>query len=121
MSKHTPGPWHHYTFGPDRPVGPYIVAITVDPNGDCGPIRGYTVTCGYNPNASTYWPARGIGGRSDDEAIANAQLISAAPDLYDVSRRLADFDDETGSPAWTQLLAAARAAIAKAEGREPKP
>ena len=83
MSKydgHTPGPWQHYAFGSDAPIGPYIVAVTVNTDGQIGPVRGYTITCGVpRDGVSTYWPARGVGGRSDEEAEANARLIADAP------------------------------------------
>jgi len=77
---HTPGPWQHYAFGSDAPIGPYIVAVTVNTDGQIGPVRGYTITCGVpRDGVSTYWPARGVGGRSDEEAEANARLIADAP------------------------------------------
>lgn len=77
---HTPGPWQHYAFGSDEPIGPYILAVTVNTEGLDGPVHGYTITCGTpRPGVSTYWPARGVGGRSDTEAEANARLIADAP------------------------------------------
>jgi hypothetical protein len=128
--KHTPGPWQHYDFGTGRqPVGPYILAVTVDPHGEVGPIRGYTVCCGVTgTGASTYWPAQGVGGRPDEECRANARLIAAAPDLLAALRECHEFLVATCRPIAADdhlpsmlsrgltLEATARATIAKAEG-----
>jgi hypothetical protein len=47
-------------------------------------------------------------------SLANAQLIAAAPDLYEALLRVwDDIDDET-MPATAEII---RAALAKAEGR----
>jgi hypothetical protein len=57
------------------------------------------------------------GLRAERDSEANARLIAAAPDTYDVTVALVDFDDEIGSPAWNRLVEMARNARAKAEGR----
>lgn len=123
MSSHTPEPWYLYDFGPDPKPGPYIVAMTVD---DSGPARGYTITCGeYNPSGGTYWPAEGVGGRSDEEARANARRIvacvngcrginpEAVPELVNALHLIADAHSDCGM---TYCQDVARAAIAKAKG-----
>jgi hypothetical protein len=72
-TKHTTTPWRVYDYGAGAGAGPYIVGVFVDPKGDCGPLRGYTITSHQpRPGVGTYWPASGIGGRSDDECRANA-------------------------------------------------
>ena len=98
---HTPGEWFHYDFDSPSPHGrPYVVAMTTN---DTSIVRGYTVTCGqHNPKAGTYWPASGVGGRSDDEARANARLIAAAPRLLRERDELAKALEESRN----QMLAA---------------
>lgn len=58
--------------------------------------------------------------KTKDEAMANAQLIAAAPDLLAVAKALAEFADGNNRLNLTGKLAEsvglARAAIAKAEG-----
>lgn len=88
----TPEPWTHYDFGPDPKPGPYIVGVCVNPDG-CGPERGYTITSHpHNPNGGTYWPARGVGGRSDGECRANAarivQCVNALAGIADPAAHL---------------------------------
>jgi hypothetical protein len=51
----------------------------------------------------------------DAEAVANARLIAAAPDLLDALRRL--MREEADGEFTIGLIEDARAAIAKAEGR----
>lgn len=119
VSSHTPGPWFHFDFDSEIPHGrPYIIAQTVTVT-SFGPARGCIVTCGeFNPNAGTYWPARGLGGRTDDEARANARLIAAAPDLLAALEKLVgDVRDihDIDTIMYDDVLNA-RAAIAKAKG-----
>ena len=95
MSKHTPGPWEahldeaYFVTGPDRGR----VAIMTHLKG-----------------------AHGLGGRrSGDESAANARLIAAAPDLLEALTDLLGW--QTLAP--DDVVAAARAAITKAEGVKP--
>ncbi len=95
MSKHTPGPWEahldeaYFVTGPDRGR----VAIMTHLKG-----------------------AHGLGGRrSGDESAANARLIAAAPDLLEALTDLLGW--QTLAP--DDVVAAARAAIDKAEGVKP--
>lgn len=91
MSAHTPGPW----------------LVSND---------------GYNYIVGT---ARGVDEIADlIDSEADARLIHAAPDLLSIAKRWAAID----GGAWNvqrhaqekkELLADTRAAIAKAEGREP--
>jgi hypothetical protein len=95
VSKHTPGPWEahldeaYFVTGPDRGR----VAIMTHLKG-----------------------AHGLGGRrSGDESAANARLIAAAPDLLEALTDLLGW--QTLAP--DDVVAAARAAITKAEGVKP--
>lgn len=88
-AKHTPGPWNrgygNYVYKGERP----------------GPNQELIATC---------LPTNGTSKRMA-EVFANAALCSAAPDLYEVCKRLDSGDDSDSL--WTAL----EAAIAKAEGR----
>lgn len=99
MSKHTPGPWlveqgertdadNIDVISPDGRDDPWTVAVAI---GSCGP-----------------------GGCT----IANARLIAAAPDLLEALTSIADQLERVGdSRKDAPFIEAARAAIAKAEGR----
>lgn len=100
MSKHTPGPWNTTcgvaTVSDNRP-SPRIVA-------ECDP--GMIDCHSVDPIQMA-------------EARANARLIAAAPLLLEVLKSLVDSIDNGYS--WTGKecgMADARAAIAKAEGRD---
>lgn len=70
-----------------------------------------------------HWLAEvGPSEQSFDEAKANAQLISAAPDMYEALREL--YDEQNGAPLlrrekqWQEAMKKARKALEKAEGKE---
>lgn len=88
-TKHTPGPWKHERVGKTGNV--YV-----------------RCSDGFQPNDLF---------RSDEERLANARLIAAAPDLLEAAKHLSccDFPDEVDFRC--DGCNAARAAIAKAEGR----
>lgn len=106
---HTPGPW---------------TTLTYDPILRCKLIDAYFVVIDK------------LGGRvarveprsTDEEEIANAKLIAAAPDLLDACRAIArEYDAETATRDWPTAndfasfcIEQAQAAIAKAEGQECK-
>ena len=101
MSAHTPGPWS--LFIESEVVRPGIEAKGV-------------------PFTVVVWGAdddrEGVHGRTSDEAMANARLIAAAPELLGELRKVADYLDATATCNSDKAIAAsARAAIAKAEGR----
>jgi hypothetical protein len=83
MSKHTPGPWRLDDIGGD------------DYNAIAGGEDGSII-------ASTW------GGTHP----ANARLIAAAPELYEIAKRTAAHFEDTDAP----LGIAARAALAKVDG-----
>ena len=94
LNAHTPGPWlaevgdhtHHYT----RVV---------------------------NDDDRTIYYLYSTGKKAEYEReIANAHLISAAPDLLDVARQVAQLAEKWGEQG--ALVRAARAAIAKARGEQ---
>jgi ParB-like chromosome segregation protein Spo0J len=96
---HAPGPWAIYEHpggSPGIEGEGFSVVVFGDPDDDCG-----------------------VHGRTDDEALANARLIAAAPDLLDAlkwAERLMD-DFSMISPLLADAVDKARAAIAKAEGK----
>jgi hypothetical protein len=106
---HTPGPWD---WGPhsDELVGRYEV------NAGEGRQRAHICECHSNRQQT-----RKV---ADEEAAANARLIAAAPELLEALQSLIDLSDDgslhiEGSIATEDpVITAARAAIAKAEGRE---
>jgi citrate lyase beta subunit len=125
MSKHTPGPWaaicpkeRHFYEGRD------ITSFCVMSEKTRGQLReeGHIhyredrekvdniSLCGY-----VWW-----ADMTDSEAIANAHLIAAAPELLEALKAfVADWCDETGmsSPSH-ESVRFAQAAIAKAEGAQ---
>lgn len=104
-SQHTPGPWEIHDggkFGSYGDNGPSVCAVTGP--GLCQPLFDL---CG---------PA------SEMQCRANAALIAAAPELLEALRGLSDAVIEYGRTVaeWDRVLdadKAARAAIAKAEGK----
>lgn len=100
MSKHTPGPW--IGAGPSfgDPLPRYTTEIVTEWEGEGGEVL-----------AICELPLH----HHDNENEANARLIAAAPDLLKALRDLlAEADDVIATCPLTR--AAARAAIAKAEG-----
>ncbi len=102
MPKHTPGPWEVRHGVGINPRYPWRVAT-----------GGYCVCTDV---------AHTGGGASQQEA--NARLIAAAPDLLNVAQMLIEAEREASTDDTFRLKVSivcefARAAIAKAEGREP--
>jgi hypothetical protein len=98
MRKHTPGPWKYNGYSIE------------------GDFHGWRV---YLP--SVFSRSITVEGASAEEADANARLIAAAPDMINALHPLAhfsgDFSDPEDQERLLALFAAARLAIAKAEGR----
>jgi hypothetical protein len=93
MRTHTPGPWH---VGADIGVG------RLEINGP----DGRTIACVLDL------------GDSNEERDANAQLIRAAPDLYEALKLvLDDAFQHFCDPINERIIASMRAAVAKVEGR----
>jgi len=98
--KHTPGPWARH------PDYPWIIKQDLRPIGEIG--DGVTV-CGTNAHESSgFFP-------TPDEGRSNARLIAAAPDLLEACETLL-FELVAGPAARDEVIANARAAIAKATG-----
>lgn len=104
MSKHTPGPWHCWTY----------TDCDGDPRADG---VAYEVHC-----FSIHEPTEPYNGHelgSGEEARANARLIAAAPDLLEALKRMhAAFNAKKPIPTaeGNALEAMCRAVIGKAEG-----
>lgn len=95
MSKHTPGPWKASTQ--PQPNGCPIIGA-----------RGLMVAM----------LAHSVNEPDQKEtALANAALIAAAPQLLAALRGMVDSYEREGHRSKNPALIAARAAIAKAEGR----
>ena len=90
-TEHTPGPWNAEPMIRDHGF-PYT------------PVMATTLI------ACVYSTAFG----DDEQSLANAALIAAAPEMYEALRDLLAVKPNSDAPEWV----AARAAIAKAEGRE---
>lgn len=99
MSKHTPAPWNIQIDWEDR----YPICI-IDPTTTNHP-QGALHICNVNPNLS-------------DESQANARLIAAAPELLAALEALENTASNTfhNNPKLAEVIQAARAAIAKAQG-----
>ena len=107
--KWTPAPWRV-----DGPSNSFTV------------VRDYTGDGGYGGGGITIQPGVGSGTictltwteRDKPERMANAQLIAAAPDLYEAARRLLfKFKDDACTCDGEQCdYCFARAALAKARG-----
>jgi hypothetical protein len=99
MSKHTPGPWQCYHDGP-----------SVEPN-------WYIVT-----NASRMRVLANVHiGPGNAADLANAHLITAAPDLLAVVQEIVARFEGHGAMTDAELRPIACAAFAKAIGAEPTP
>lgn len=98
-AKHTPGPW---MVSPEHPT---IIRRDYRPISDCGELIGSA----SGHTKSGFFP-------SEDEAVANARLIAAAPDLLEALQAIfaAMHPDIPGAPG--SAIEKARAAIAKATG-----
>ena len=96
MSKYTPGPWTFHT--------------EPQPNG--------CPTIGTNSGLMVAQISHSINHSEQREtAISNAQLISAAPDIYEALKIILEYPYGDASPLDDQLVMnQARAAIRKAEG-----
>lgn len=100
--KHTPGPWR---INQDDRTTVYVLR---------------EVLGGAEEPAICATVASGIASLPLAEAEANARLIAAAPDLYEVCKLMLDYmapDHNNGhSAAWTEnTISLARAALAKVE------
>ena len=93
MSKHTPGPWYIYEDGDSPGIEASACSIVV---------------FGLEEDDG------GVGGRTTEEAKANARLIAAAPDLLEALQHLMVAHGEQLDYAFQQ----AQDAIAKATGKK---
>lgn len=104
MSAHTRGPWKVGEVRESSSRKADLVYARIDAERVVGAVAVYS------------------GGKrgvvvSEEEALANARLIAAAPELLEALRLLARAYERVTGRESTPLLAKARAAIAKAEGK----
>lgn len=107
--KHTKGPWHINSH-PYENQPEYVLAKPTNTGDDCRDVVSVaTITRSQNTLA---------GWRSKEEAIANARLIAAAPEMLDSLKiavvRLKEIQYQKASPKQIEFL---ESVIAKAEGR----
>jgi hypothetical protein len=111
MAKHTPGPWAYIASNANH--GPYVT-------NDWG--AGDICDCYAMSNPSALAVCNGGDSKpihfQHDEADANARLIAASPDLLEALKGLFRAGQKQGwDHHYEHEMSAARAAIAKAEGR----
>jgi hypothetical protein len=100
MTKHTPGPWEIK----EKEQGRRQVIVTKQ---------------GVISELANYGHAGGINATCFiDELKANACLIASAPDLLDACRAIASLADGQGQRNMMEVAGQAKAAIAKAMGRD---
>lgn len=102
MSTHTPGPWENH--GRTVYAGKSIVSLAV---------AEYDAERGPQYNLADHL-------KSDDEGLANARLIAAAPELLEaceaVLKWAATPGNHGGNPYLQPMVKAAEIALAKAQG-----
>lgn len=103
MTKHTPGPWRFLEDGDTESEHNRCRPLTV-----CGP--------GDDDLANVYSRDDATVTISREEAIANARLIAAAPDLLEAAKILVglESDDKGRTFPTKEQVALARAAVTKA-------
>ena len=92
-TKHTPGPWDYDYYGD------HVAFVGNDNRKD------YSFRVEY------------CGGMPEDEQIENNHLIAAAPDMLDALQRI-ESSLEHEPEIYADILSVARAAIAKATGKQ---
>lgn len=108
QTKHTPAPWHMQTLSHQSITGHDICIIhgvTTQPTED-GKGQRYCYISADKPCFEV----------SDEEQLANAYLIAAAPDLLAALEQAVTSMQDSGYPNDHLSVKAARAAIAKAKG-----
>lgn len=92
-AKFTPGPWEMFH--------------TKERTGVCEKLANIAVTSGHDSN------------RDEGEVIANANLIAAAPEMYEALHALCIAAATSDGVITDEMIENAQAAIAKAQGKEP--
>lgn len=111
-AKHTPGPWSVFIDDSGDQWTGWPLSIYAENEEDKTVVR-----------TGGQWPYEWDAATSQVEAVANAHLIAAAPELLEALKEmLAEKDDymrrnKLGDPLRETVSKMARAAIAKAEGR----
>lgn len=100
--KHTPGPWRVTDLDQHPGIENHNESVSII-------IFGYRKGLDTNP-----YDDSGVRGKTRKEAIANAHLIAAAPDLLEALESIVECLEYSDDP--PACMAMARAAIAKAKG-----
>ncbi|KAA0970280.1 hypothetical protein FPY71_07070 [Aureimonas fodinaquatilis] len=108
QAKHTPGPWSVFIDDSGGQWTGWPLSISAVNETDKTVVR-----------TGGQWPYEWDNATSQREAVANAQLIAAAPDLLEVLKRIDSVMDFSGTQysQFDGLQEQMLAAIAKAEGR----
>lgn len=106
----TPGPWSIHVMDSD---GQPRFVLTGD-----WQFNQRSIGAGEALIASTMWHDSPNGGypsaASNEEMLANANLIAAAPELFEVAQAMANFDGRNNNAALKEM---ARVAVNKALGK----
>ena len=132
-AKHTPGPWSLPDSSSQNIFGGEISVDVLDVDGfPIADVQFEPILHNWTERfpRMKHWADGAESGktvktRDPEEAIANARLIAAAPELLDALKLLDeafcayDYGTREGRDKGRAALVAARAAIAKAEGTKP--
>lgn len=109
--KHTAGPWEVFICDDGKQWTGWPLSITAAYDDDKTVVR-----------TGGQWPYEWGAAISQREAVANAHLIAAAPEMLEALRQIAEMTEDysplTGNSVPTPVSKLARAAIAKAEGQQ---
>jgi hypothetical protein len=92
MTKHTPGPWYY------------------DP-------EDKTIWFDMSSPVTLFASVNGDDMTTDAQLDADGRIAAASPDMFEALRTIVEYGPQSGMKADAPMLIAARAAIAKAEGR----
>ena len=121
MEKHTPGPWQ-VAWYPRRNTAE-IETVSQEPGSYRHMTNDLPMCAGIGVEDVEIIKKDGREYRYSAEACANARLIAAAPDLLEACEfallklSLQEGDKVLGGSQWDEFKSKAKAAIAKAEGK----
>ena len=122
-TKHTPGPWAIESCG-DKGDGSYMIGVVFGPDDidATTPLSGFLPKSEEDGEYIEYYRDELVAEveHRSPNAYANACLIGTAPALLQIARWAVEYDGGECFGDHPKRLAFARAAIAKAEGRNTK-